>query len=427
MKDFTDIDKQFKKFGNVQNLMSYFDFDELLFTHNILIKSEIRNINKLKLVDTDDNRKLVQWKIKRINLNLKYFTELEQELYDHTYYPNPVRQVQIPKSNGKFRKLGISVYTDKIVQSIMNYILKHIYEPIFLDCSYGYRNYRSCQTALIKFKEIIDRRNIRYIVKADISQFFDDIPHDKLLVFLTYIIKDKYFIMYINRFLKAGIIIDNHFIETTAGTPQGGIISPLLGNIYLHYVLDLWFETDIKTRYKNAELIRYADDFIACFSSEQDANYFKELVQTRLKEYELKLNMDKTNVQRFCEYGDSPIYLFGFKLQFSYNNKLYITATNNKLNDKLDKIKDIIYNFNFEQNTAEELITKVNQMLMGIYNYYNASTNKNWLYKLYYNVCDTIWFYIFSEDCPIKYSKKELSQILTVSPICKPDNIKYFL
>ena len=169
-------------------------------------------------------------------------------------------------------------------------ILYTIYEPIFCDCSHGYRINRGCHTALKDFGSVVRKVNDKlFIVEADIQGFFDNINHSQLLSLLKIIIKDKYFLMYVKRFLESGVLIEGKFEHiykfqpTEKGTPQGGLISPILGNVYLHYVLDCWFETTVKQYDKEARLIRYCDDFIACFNTESSAHKFFSEVQSRFK------------------------------------------------------------------------------------------------------------------------------------------------
>ena len=246
--DYSEIRRQLIKYRNVQSLMQYINEDTLMAKHKALNGNKAVGVDKVTKSIFDTN---AEENIRKLYDDMKKFR----------YKPYPSRRVYIPKPNGNKRPLGIPSYQDKIVEGVMADILNQIYEPIFLDCSYGFRPNRDCHQAINALDKIIMKKKTNYIVDADIKGFFNNVNHDWLIKFLEHTIKDKNFIRYIKRFLKAGIIENNNYYDTEKGTPQGGLISPILANIYLHYVLDLWFELYVKTKYKGeAHLVRYADD-----------------------------------------------------------------------------------------------------------------------------------------------------------------------
>jgi len=188
--------------------------------------------------------------------------ELLMKMKRQVYKPQPVRRTYIPKpGTNKQRPLGIPAYEDKLVQAALTKILSAIYESDFLDSSFGFRPNRGCHDALKALNFIIEKRKINYIVDADIKGFFDNVDHKWMMEFIAHRIADTNIKRLISRFLKAGYMEDDTVYDTTEGTPQGGVISPILANIYLHYVLDLWFEKVVRKQCRgDALMVRYADD-----------------------------------------------------------------------------------------------------------------------------------------------------------------------
>ncbi|MDX5487650.1 MAG: group II intron reverse transcriptase/maturase [Wolbachia endosymbiont of Andrena praecox] len=234
------------------------------------------------------------------NLNEK-LEVLVESMKRKQYQPQPVKRVYIPKAGSKEKRgLGIPSTEDKLVQIMLKKILENIYEANFLDSSYGFRPGRNCHQAVNALDKAVMYKPINYIVEVDIKKFYDNIQHKWLMRCLRERITDPNLLWLVKRFLKAGIVEAGNYEATKQGTPQGGIVSPVLANIYLHYVLDLWIEKKFKPRSRGyIQLIRFCDDFVVCCESKVDAEEFLELLKQRLNKFGLEVSENKTRVVKF--------------------------------------------------------------------------------------------------------------------------------
>ena len=370
-----DIKFQIEHGYKLQTLMHKVNKETLMKQHRKQQNNKASGIDRVTKDEYDKN--LVE-NIDNLLVKMKSFK----------YKPQPVRRVEIPKANGKMRPLGIPAYEDRLVQGAMADILSEIYENIFLDCSNGFRPNRNCHQVIKEINQTIMIKKVSYILEADIKGFFDNVNHNKLMEFLEHTIEDKNYLRYINRFLKSGVIEDMKYYETDKGTPQGGLISPILANVYLHYVLDLWVEKCVKPVCKGeVYYVRYADDFILMFQYENEARDVMRALEKRLAKFDLELEKTKTRILPFGRYkGNDDNFDF---LGFTFINgktrggkyRVLVTTAKKKLKQKKEAAKKWL-----KENMHEsigEILEKLKLKLIGHYRYYGVNGNYKWLRKFY--------------------------------------------
>lgn len=243
------------------------------------------------------------WKAYGQNLETR-LRDLQERVHRGSYRAQPARRVYIPKGNGRLRPLGIPTLEDKLLQQAVRMVLEPLYEAEFLGFSYGFRPGRSPHRALDALAVVISRKKVDYVLDADIQSFFDTIDHGWMRKFIEHRIGDRRLVRLLCKWLRAGVLEEGRLSETEEGTPQGGIISPLLANIYLHYALDLWVQSWRKKQaHGEVYIVRYADDFVMCFQHRHDAQQMHRDLAERLARFGLVLHADKTRVVRFGRFA----------------------------------------------------------------------------------------------------------------------------
>jgi RNA-directed DNA polymerase len=326
--------------------------------------------------------------------------DLVKRLENGSYRAKLIRRCYIPKENGKERPLGIPAVEDKLVQRACAKLLNAIFEEDFREFSYGYRPGRGAKEAVSDLTFTLQYGSYGYIVEADIQGFFDQIDHDWLLKMLEQRIDDRAFLNLIRKWLKAGILdTDGKILHPETGTPQGGIVSPVLANVYLHYALDLWFEKVVRKQLRGEAMIcRYADDFVCAFRYQEDAEYFYQALPERLGKFGLKVAPEKTKILRFSRFHPGMKRRFAF-LGFEFYwypdrqgvPRVKRRTARKKLLGACRRIKEWI-----KENRhlpGRQFIKELNRRLQGHYNYYGIRGNSESLYR----------FYRWAKECAFKW------------------------
>lgn len=318
-----------------------------------------------------------------------HLNDLLARLKRQGYRPQASRRTYIPKDEKSMRPLGIPSYEDKIVQKAMSKILQAIYEEDFKDFSYGFRPGRSQHDALRALDQMMMTQPIHYVVDADIRGFFNHVDHEWMMKFLEHRIADPNLLRLINKFLKAGIVEEGVLESTDEGTPQGGVISPILSNIYLHYALDSWFDVTVRRMCKGeVGIVRFADDFVCGFEYEEDANRFYQALVERLGKFKLEIAEEKTKIIRFGRGAEVACKQVGLKKPSTFDflgfthywgrgkSKHYRLMRKTSLKKFKTKVKDFKLWIRRNRHMAEaELVKAIRSKLLGHYRYYGVSDN----------------------------------------------------
>lgn len=319
--------------------------------------------------------------------------DLHGRMKTSRYRHQPIRRVHIPKANGKLRPLGISCTEDKVVQGALAALLDAIYEPVFMNCSYGFRPGRSAHDAITALHGITGE--VTWILEADIEAFFDSIDRKKLMEELRKRIDDESLLRLVGKCLHVGVLDGDAYNEPEAGTAQGSSLSPLLGNVYLHYALDEWFARDVVPRLKGpAQLVRYADDFVIGFGRKEDAERVLRVLPQRLGRYSLRLSPEKTRLIRFERptrgddgRGNGTFDFLGFTWYWGRRGResewtVNVKTRTGRLTRTLVAIAEWCQKH--RHRSVHEQHVGLKRRLQGHFNYFAVSTNERAVWRLLY-------------------------------------------
>jgi RNA-directed DNA polymerase len=319
--------------------------------------------------------------------------DLHARLKAQRYRHQPIRRVHIPKAQGKTRPSGMSAFEDTVVQDAVREVLEAIYEPDFLDCSYGFRPGRSAHDAVRTLEQIVHQGEVRWIFEADIMSFFDSLDRTELKRMLEVRVADGSLMRLIGKCLHVGVLDGETMVEPELGTAQGSVLSPLLGNVYLHYVLDLWFETEAKPRLQGkATLIRSGDDFLIGFEREDDARRVMAVLGKRLGRFGLTLHPDKTRRLPFWRppqaqqsgKGPATFDFLGFTFYWARSRKGYWRMWCKTRRASLRRAKQAIYDWcrRHRHQPVEAQHAALGRRLRGHFNSFGVSGNFRSLLRL---------------------------------------------
>lgn len=352
--------------------------------------------------------------------------ELVNRLHVGTYRPQAKRGVEIPKANGKTRLIAVGSFEDKLVEWVLAQILNQLYEPLFIETSYGFRPKRSTFHAVKTTFNALFKKKRQNVVDIDIKGFFDTVSHRKMIKMLEKRTSDRKLLSLISRLLEVGIMTEAGLIEKDQGTPQGGIASPILSNIYLHHALDTWFMENFTKQ--GGVISRYADDVIFSFTDKSEMDRFYDAVKERLELYNLEINEDKSKKIDFAPRSGNAFHFTGFTFYWgtdrgSSTKRLRVKTKRERLNKAIADTNEWL-KINRNRLTTEKIWNHIKSILRGHFNYFGLGCNRPKLVHFYYAVNGLLYKWLNRRSQRKSINSVKFKRMLMRNPLPFPPDVK---
>lgn len=351
---------------------------------------------------------------------------LVDRLHIGTYRPQAKRGVKIPKASGKTRLIAVGSFEDKLVEWVLAQILTQLYEPLFIETSYGFRPKRSTYHAVKTTFQALFKKKRKFVVDVDIKGFFDTVSHRKMIKMLEKRTSDRKFLSLTSRLLEVGIMTEAGLIERGQGMPQGGVASPILSNIYLHHALDVWFVENF-TR-KGGVISRYADDVIFSFTERSEMDRFFEEIKKRLAFYNLEINEEKSKKIDFSPRSGNIFNFLGFT--FYWGKDRGSVKKRLRVKTKRERLKEAIANtnewlkVNRNRYTTDKIWSHIKSILRGHYNYFGLYCNRPKLVHFYYEVNRLMYKWLNRRSQRKSINSAKFKRMLLQNPLPFPPDVR---